>query len=71
MISIVSHTSVTDHRLHVIALIMIGVSAVALLFTLADRKIRTQPQAVPQSYGDAATSLKTSTSSFETPKEKC
>lgn len=41
LISIVFHTSVTDHGLHIIALIMIGVSAVALLFTLADRQLRT------------------------------
>jgi MFS family permease len=41
LISIVFHTSVTDHGLHLIALIMIGVSGVALLFTLADRQLRT------------------------------
>ncbi len=46
---IVFHTSVTDHDLHDIAAIMIAVSAVALLFTLADRQLRTQPRTVPAS----------------------
>ncbi|MDB5074324.1 MAG: hypothetical protein JWO42_503 [Chloroflexi bacterium] len=55
MISIVFHTSVTDSGLHVIALIMIGVSAVALLITLADRQLRTQPQAVPTRSGAPTT----------------
>jgi MFS family permease len=44
IISIVFHKSVTDHGLHVIAVIMIGVSAVALLLTVADRRLRTQTQ---------------------------
>ena len=37
LISITFRTSVTDHGLHVIAVIMIAVSAVTLLMTLADR----------------------------------
>jgi nicotinamidase-related amidase/predicted MFS family arabinose efflux permease len=41
IIGIVFHKSVTDHGLHVIAIIMIAVSAVALLITLADRRLRT------------------------------
>lgn len=46
IISIVFHKSVTDHGLHVIAIIMIAVSALALVMTLADRRIRTQVRAV-------------------------
>jgi MFS family permease len=46
IISIVFHKSVTDHDLHVIAIIMIAVSALALVMTLADRRIRTQARAV-------------------------
>ena len=41
VISIVFHTSVGDHGLHVIALIMIAASAVTLLVTVADRRLRT------------------------------
>jgi len=40
LISITFRTSVTDHGLHVIAVIMIAVSAVTLLMTLADRRLR-------------------------------
>jgi MFS family permease len=46
IISIVFHKSVTDHGVHVIAIIMIVVSALALVMTLADRRIRTQARAV-------------------------
>lgn len=46
IISVAFHKSVTDHGLHDIAAIMIGVSAVALLFTLADRQLRN-----PAAYG--------------------
>ena len=55
MISIVFHTSVTDHGLHTIAVIMIAVSAVALLMTLADRQLRTQPRAVMARSGSSTT----------------
>jgi MFS family permease len=41
IISIVFHTSVSDHGLHVIALSMIAASAVTLLVTVADRRLRT------------------------------
>jgi predicted MFS family arabinose efflux permease len=41
IISIVFHKSVGDHGLHVIALIMIAASAVTLLVTVADRRLRT------------------------------
>jgi predicted MFS family arabinose efflux permease len=41
IISIAFHKSVTDHGLHIIAVIMIAVSAVTLLMTLADRRLRT------------------------------
>jgi MFS family permease len=39
IISVTFHKSVTDHGLHTVAAIMIGVSIVALLFTLADRRL--------------------------------
>jgi hypothetical protein len=39
IIAIVFRTSVSDHGLHVIAVIMIAVSAVALVITLADRHL--------------------------------
>ena len=41
IISIVFHKSVSDHGLHVIAVIMIAASAVTLLVTVADRRLRT------------------------------
>ena len=41
--SIVFHKNVSDHGLHQIAVILIGVSAVVLLMILADRKLRTAP----------------------------
>jgi len=41
VISIVFHKSVSDHGLHVIAVIMIAASAVTLLVTVADRRLRT------------------------------
>jgi MFS family permease len=41
IIAITFRTSVSDHGLHVIAVIMIAVSAVALLITLADRQLMT------------------------------
>ena len=37
IISIVFHTSVTDHGMHVIALIMVAVSALGLVIVVADR----------------------------------
>jgi MFS family permease len=40
IISIVFHQSVSDHGLHVIAVIMIAASAVTLLVTVADRRLR-------------------------------
>jgi len=39
IISIVFHTSVTDHGLHVIAVVMTAVSVVALVLTVADRRL--------------------------------
>ena len=45
LIAIVFRTRVTDHGLHVIALIMVAVSAVALVATVADRQIMTRPRA--------------------------
>jgi MFS family permease len=45
LIAIVFRTRVTDHGLHVIALIMVAVSAVALVVTVADRQIMTQARA--------------------------
>ena len=45
LISIVFHTSVTDHGLHVIALIMVVVSALGLVIVLADRTIMSQARA--------------------------
>lgn len=46
IISIVFHKDVTDRGLHVIAIIMIVVSGLAFVITLADRQIRTQVRAV-------------------------
>jgi MFS family permease len=46
IISIVFHKSASDHGLHVIAVIMIAASAVTLLVTLADRRLRTQDPAI-------------------------
>jgi MFS family permease len=43
VISIVFHQSVSDHGLHVIAVIMIAASAVTLLITVIDRRLRTIP----------------------------
>ena len=43
VISIVFHNSVSDHGLHVIAVIMIAASAVTLLITVIDRRLRTTP----------------------------
>ncbi len=45
--SVVFHTSVTDHGLHIIAVIIISVSAVVLLMTLADRRLRSPIRADP------------------------
>jgi MFS family permease len=43
IISIAFRSSVSDHGLHVIALIMVAVSAVALVITLADRRLMALP----------------------------
>jgi cyanate permease len=40
---IVFHTSVSDHGVHLIAWIMVGVSVVLVLMTLADRTLRPRP----------------------------
>lgn len=40
---VVFHTSVTDHGVHVIAWIMIGISAVLVLISLNDRTLRAKP----------------------------
>jgi MFS family permease len=45
IISITFRFTVSDHGLHVIALIMIAVSAVALLLTIADRHLMSQATA--------------------------
>jgi MFS family permease len=45
IVAIVFHNSVTDHGLHIVAVIMIAVSAVALVLTLADRQIMSQGRA--------------------------
>jgi MFS family permease len=45
IIAIVFHTRVSDHGLHVIAFIMIAVSAAALIITLADRQLMAQARA--------------------------
>jgi MFS family permease len=45
IISITFHVSVSDHGLHVIALIMTGVSAAALVLTVADRRLMSLPKA--------------------------
>jgi MFS family permease len=45
IIVIVFHTRVSDHGLHITAVIMIAVSAVALLITLADRHLMSQSRA--------------------------
>ena len=42
IISIAFHISVTDHGLHVIAMIMVIVIALGLVIVLADRKIMSQ-----------------------------
>ena len=47
IISVVFHKHVTDHGLHTVAVIMIAVSAVGLLFALADRRLRTSIRAQP------------------------
>jgi MFS family permease len=39
ILSVTFHAGVTDHGLHVIAVIMVAVSALALLVTVADRKL--------------------------------
>ncbi|HEY2172184.1 MAG TPA: MFS transporter [Mycobacteriales bacterium] len=40
---IVFHTSVSDHGVHLIGWIMVGVSVVLVLMTVADRTLRTRP----------------------------
>jgi MFS family permease len=44
IVSIVFHNHVTDHGLHVIAVIMIAASAIALLLTVLDRQLLTTPR---------------------------
>jgi MFS family permease len=41
--SIVFHTRVDDHGLHVIGIVLVAVSAVLLAMTVADRRLRTRP----------------------------
>ena len=45
VISITFHTSVSDHGLHIIGIIMIVVSVLALLMTLADRQLMSEQRA--------------------------
>jgi len=40
---IVFHTSVSDHGVHLIGWIMVGVSIVLVLVTVTDRTLRTRP----------------------------
>jgi MFS family permease len=54
IIAIVFHTSVSNHGLHLIAVIMIAVSAVALLITLADRHLMAQSRARQAGQGSPA-----------------
>jgi MFS family permease len=54
IIAIVFHTSVSSHGLHLIAVIMIAVSAVALLITLADRHLMAQSRARQAGQGSPA-----------------
>lgn len=42
---VVFHTSVSDHGVHLIAWIMVGVSIALVLMTIADRTLRTRPPA--------------------------
>ena len=44
VIAITFRSGVSDHGLHAIAVIMIAVSAIVLLITLADRKLMSQPR---------------------------
>ncbi|MFI0715602.1 MFS transporter [Streptomyces inhibens] len=44
LISVVFHTHVDDHHLHVIALIMVVVSVLGLAIVLTDRKVMAQPR---------------------------
>ncbi|HWG63729.1 MAG TPA: MFS transporter [Streptosporangiaceae bacterium] len=48
IIAIVFHNSVSDHGLHVMALIMVAVSAIALVMTVADRQLMRQARAGQQ-----------------------
>jgi len=45
IISITFHVSVSDHGLHVIAVIMTAVSVAALVLTVADRRLMSLPKA--------------------------
>ena len=47
--SIVFHTRVDDHGLHVIGVVLVAVSAVLLAMTLADRSLRSTPAKAPTS----------------------
>lgn len=58
IISVVFRTSVTDHGLHVMAVIMIAVSILAVVITVADRNLRTAARA-----GDPAPAVTTPSSS--------
>ena len=51
--SLVFHTSVSDHGLHQIAVILTAVSAVVLLMTLAERTLRHAPGPGPAAGGQA------------------
>ena len=45
---LVFHTHVTDHGVHDLAWIMIGVSIVGVLMTVLDRTLKTRPSEAPQ-----------------------
>ncbi|MFE4803879.1 hypothetical protein [Streptomyces nigrescens] len=45
LISVVFHTQVSDHRLHLIALIMVIVSVLGLILVITDRTVMTRARA--------------------------
>ena len=54
IIAIVFRTHVSDHGLHITAIIMIAVSALALLLTLADRQLMALPTSRPRPAAEPA-----------------
>ncbi len=68
IIAITFHAGVSDHGLHLIAIIMIAVSALALLLTVADRRLMHQAKAGPDSQTSSPTSLPAEQSAQERSK---